>query len=98
MKKENVTFEITKSLVMENSFGIVCGQNDVKLEIHIGFIDDDHGFFELYDIESGGQNWYAEGSLTFENDVLIDYDGVFELLPAILDKLESMGIDVNDHR
>ena len=96
MKKENVTFQIIENLVLENSFGIVCSQKNVTLEITIGWIDDDRGFFEIYDIDTGGQNWYAEGQLILDNNVLIDYDGVFELLPAIIDKLNEMGIDVTD--
>ena len=96
MKKQNVTFQIIDDLVLENSFGEVCSQKNVTLEINIGWFDDDRGFFEIYDIDTGGQNWYAEGYLILDNNVLIDYDGVFELLPAIIDKLKEMGIDVTD--
>jgi hypothetical protein len=98
MKKHDLTFETTENLVMENSFGITDAQNNVKLEINIGWIDDETGYFEISDIETGGNNWYTDGQLFLQNNVLIDYDGVFELLPCILDALEKMGIDVSDHR
>lgn len=98
MKLENCTFQITENLVMENSFGITRQQDNVTIEITIGWFDDQHGYFEIADIESGGFDWYAEGEIFLENDILADYDGVFELMPQILDKLESMGIDVDFHR
>lgn len=98
MKLENCTFQITENLVMENSFGITRQQDNVTIEITIGWFDDKHGYFEIADIESGGIDWYAEGQLFLENDILSDFDGVFELIPQILDKLESMGIDVDFHR
>ena len=98
MKLENCTFQITENLVMENSFGIVCQQNNVTIEINIGWLDNQTGFYEIADIETGGNAWYAEGQLFLENDILTDYDGVFELMPQILDRLELMGIDVDFHR
>jgi len=38
------------------------------------------GGFEIYDIETGGNDYYAEGGLWFNAyGELVDYDGVFSL-------------------
>ena len=39
----------------------------------------ERGWFEMYDLESGGDDYYAEGGLWFDGRELIDYDGVFQL-------------------
>ncbi len=57
------------------------------------------GWFEFYDIETGGEDYYAEGQLEIEDSVLVGYDGVFELPDFMLDILEQeMDIDVSEIR
>ena len=92
------TFQVVENLAMENSFGVLHAENNVTLEVTIGFNNENYGYFELYDVESGGDEWHAEGGLWFTNKVLTDYDGVFELLPCILDKLEELGYDCSEIR
>jgi|688.fasta_scaffold25578_6 hypothetical protein len=92
------TFQVVEDLVMENSFGVLHSQDQVTLEVTIGFNNAERGWFELYDIESGGNKWHAEGMLCFTDKVLTEYDGVFELLPCILDKLEELGYDCSEMR
>lgn len=84
-------WQVITSLVLENSYGVITKQDDVLLDVTIGIKDDDYGYFELYDIASGGDHWYAEGGLWFDGKVLTDYDGVFELLPCITQKLNELG-------
>tara|TARA_R110000765_G_scaffold133349_3_gene232118 strand:- start:12592 stop:12903 length:312 start_codon:yes stop_codon:yes gene_type:complete len=60
--------------------------------------DQSRGWYEIYDEESGGEDYYAEGILTFEGNELIDYDGVFELSEHTLNTLEEMGADVEEMR
>ena len=60
------------------------------------------GFFEYYDIESGGEDLHAEGGLWFDEDqgnlTLRDYDGVYELPMFILEKLsDEFGVNVEEH-
>ena len=50
--------------------------------------------FEVSDIETGGNNIYEEGSLIFEDNELVDYDGVCELAIPIIDILEHKGFNV----
>lgn len=60
------------------------------------------GCFEFYDLETGGEDTYAEGGLWFEEDqgglILSDYDGVYELPKFILQKLsDEFDVNVEDH-
>lgn len=89
------TFKIVSSMVLENSFGIIDKEKSVELDVTIGFNSDEYGWFEFYDINTGGNTWYAEGGLSFENKELIDYDGVFELPDFIIEKLEELGYDAS---
>jgi hypothetical protein len=89
-------FKVITNLCNENSFGVWNTDLDVILEVNIGFNDDGYGYFEFFDIASGGDKWYAEGSLILEGNKLIDYDGIFELPLFIIDNLIEMGIDCND--
>ena len=56
--------------------------------------DDQRGSFELYDEESGGEDYYGEGGLWFEGNELVDYDGVFEIDDEVVKCLEDWGADV----
>ena len=98
LKPQEVTFEATQSLQLENSFGVLRNQQDVKLHVTIGIKDEGYGYFEFYDIESGGDDWYAEGGLWFRDNQLTDYDGVFSLPNFVLDKLEELGVNVEEMR
>jgi hypothetical protein len=93
MKKE--TFEVAIPLQLENSFGVIKAEDSVKIEVTVGMNSAEYGWFELYDIETGGDDWYAEGGLWFKDNALTDYDGVFSLLPCIVEKLKEWGYDVS---
>ena len=66
-------------------------------------IDPDHGYggwYETYDLETGGDRFYAEGVLETEHDEdgsvrLVGYDGCFELPEFITDALESKGVIID---
>jgi hypothetical protein len=93
--KSQVTFNTKADLRLENSFGVLNQQENVELEITVGFNDENYGWFELYDLESGGENWYAEGGLWFKDRTLTDYDGVFSLPHEIIIKLEELGYNAD---
>ncbi len=94
MENQVHTFTTIQSMVAENSFGIVAEQENVTLHVSVGINSDTYGWFEIYDEETGGGDWYAEGSLTFDNKELVGYDGVFSLASFVMDKLEEVGINV----
>lgn len=94
--EQQVEMSVTTDMIRQNSFGITDKERNVELHITIGINSDTYGWFELYDIESGGEDWYAEGSLTFDNNRLIDYDGVYCLSNYIIEKLKEMGYDTSE--
>jgi len=94
IKKE--TFQTVQSLSLENSFGTIKAEDNITLEVTVGINSDDYGWFELYDIESGGEDWYAEGGLWIKDKVITDYDGVFSLSPVIIEKLKEWGYDTSE--
>ena len=63
--KKTIKFEATQGLTMASSYGVTRKEDNVKLEVIVSIRDESRGSFELYDIESGGENWYAEGGLCF---------------------------------
>lgn len=95
MKKE-ITKVVKETLVMENSFGIVRKEKDVEVTYIVRLPKHHYGSFEIYDNETGGENWYAEGGLWFKDKTLTDYDGVFALLPTVIEILEENGFDLED--
>ena len=94
MKKE--TFNAVQSLLLENSFGVLKSEKDITLEVTVGVNSDDYGWFEFYDVESGGDEWYAEGGLWLEGNVVTSYDGVFALPLFVTNKLKEWGYDVSE--
>jgi hypothetical protein len=94
MKQE--TFRTTQNLVLENSFGVVGKEDNVLLEITVGVIEGDRGWFEVSDVKTGGNDWYAEGSLEIEGMSVTCYDGVFELIEPIINKLKEWGYNVDE--
>jgi hypothetical protein len=94
--KIEVEFIATESLSLENSFGTIKEQNDIELQVTIGINSVDYGWFEIYDVQSGGEEWYAEGGIWFQGMTIVDYDGVFALPRCIIEKLREMGYDVSE--
>lgn len=85
-------FKAIESLSLENSFGTIKEQENIELSVTIG-IDGETGWFEIYDTDTGGDEWYGEGGLWFEGKHLTDYDGVFSLPICIVNKLKELGYD-----
>lgn len=98
--KKEVSFVVTTNLMYEGSFGVSRFQENVETQITIGMHEGWlTGWFEIYDIESGGEEFYGDGGLWFTNGMLVDYDGVFSLSSHVIDGLEKhFGIDVRYFR
>lgn len=89
-------FVAVQGLSLETSYATIKKEKGVKLCVSVGYrAEDDYGWFELYDEKTGGDDWYAEGGLWFNNEELTDYDGVFSLPPCISDYLKEKGFDVS---
>jgi hypothetical protein len=96
MSKQQYDFKVTKSLVRSTSHGVVNSEDSVELDVTVGIHDGgESGWFEFYDEESGGEDWYAEGCLEFDGKELVGYDGVFELSDFIIAKLVELGYTDN---
>jgi hypothetical protein len=74
---------------------------NVEMETSIS-VDPDHhygGWYETYDIESGGSRFYAEGVLeVLQNEdgtFLTGYDGCFDLPEYIIEALEEKGVIID---
>lgn len=95
MKEE--TFQATENLQLENSFGVLAAEDNVLLEVTVGIHEGgETGWFEVYDINSQGNEWYAEGGLWIEGNNITGYDGVFSLLPPIINKLKEWGYNTEE--
>ena len=89
-------FQVTESVSYGNSFGTIREEENVKLHVTIGINNDEYGWFEMYDLETGGSDWYSEGGLWIDNMTITDYDGIFALPQFITDKLAELGYNVEN--
>ena len=79
---------------------------NVEMDTSIG-IDPDHqygGWYETYDLETGGERFYAGGVLEtldtsdgYGNEAvaLVGYDGCFDLPEYIIEALEKKGVIID---
>ena len=96
MEAKQYDFEATQSLSLDTSYGSIRQQKDVELQVTVGIKDADSGWFELYDEETGGDDWYAEGGLEFDGMNVVGYDGCFELPNVVSDKLVELGYSLDE--
>jgi len=94
--KDRYEWKVNTPLRMSNSFGTIRKEDNVEVECILRFRNEDRGSFELYDLKTGGDDWYAEGGLWFKNGRLRDYDGVFSLPSFIEDKLKELGYNTEE--
>ena len=76
-------------------------EKNVEMDTSVS-VDPDHqygGWYETYDLETGGDRFYAEGVLEvyFDEDGprLTGYDGCFELPEYITEALEKKGVIID---
>ena len=80
----------------------VDAAKDVEMDTSVS-VDPNHqygGWYETYDLDTGGDRFYAEGVLEVywddNGDVrLTGYDGCFELPEFITDALEEKGVIID---
>lgn len=59
----------------------------------------ERGGFEIYDLETRGEQFYGEGMLQLDSKKhLVDYDGVYSLDRRIIEWLDSLGLISNDEK
>ena len=96
MEKQIFEFQVKENLSLSNSFGVIKEEDNILLNVSVGINTSTYGWFEIYDIESGGNEWYAEGGLKFRDKDLVDYDGVFSLPLSVINKLRELGYKIED--
>ncbi|MHA1988509.1 MAG: hypothetical protein ACW98D_17905 [Promethearchaeota archaeon] len=96
IKAEKHEFEATVGLSLSNSFATLKTENNVKLQCTLGIKDQFNGWFEIYDIETGGESWYAEGCIEFHRQYVVGYDGCFDLPSPIKEKLVELGYSLEE--
>jgi flagellar basal body rod protein FlgG len=83
--------EVVKKVRYSGSWGSTESETRT-MKITAGIDEDGRGAFEIYDVESGGEDYYGSGSLTLGRDgYLVDYDGVGSLDINIIEWLADYG-------
>lgn len=89
-------FITSMTLWWENSYTTLTDPATVDVEVIIYYDDTSTPCgFELYDVESGGEDFYADGGLWFTGNALTEYDGVFTLPDAIVDIIKEEGYSID---
>ena len=97
MSTQEKSFKKVRYVGWESSMSPIVEREKKTMQYHVGWIkDEERGWWELYDEESRGEDYYAEGTLGFDGNELNDYDGVFSLDEEIVKCLEEMGADVKE--
>ena len=97
MKKLEKSFKKTMHVGYETSMSPHIEREAKVMEYNVGWDKDkERGWFEMYDVESGGDDYYGEGGLWFDGDELTDYDGVFSLDENVIQCLKDWGANVDD--
>ena len=89
-------FKKTMYVGYETSMSPHINREKKVMEYNVGLIkEEERGWFEMYDEESGGEDYYAEGGLEFYKNELVGYDGVFDLDENIINCVKEMGANIN---
>ena len=97
IEKKREDFQVTAYVTKSTSYGIIDKQDGVELDVTLEMdFDKQYGWFEISDVETGGDDWYSSGGIWVEGNKVVDYDGVFSLSDFIIDKLKAWGYDVSD--
>jgi len=100
---KQIKYRINNNLQEENSYGIIRSQDDILMDCALSLRtgagqSEWASHYELFDIDSDGYEWHAEGNICIEmvdsRLTVTDYDGMFSLTPDILAVLRENGISV----
>mgnify|MGYP003110476541 CR=1 FL=1 len=95
---ETLEKQFKKSMYVgyETSISPHINREKKVMEYNVGWIkEEERGWFEMYDEDSGGEDYYGEGMLEFNGNKLVGYDGVFSLDENIIDCVKKMGAIIN---
>lgn len=100
MKIQHTWESVLPYISEETTHTTLRASNNVRIKTTIEIdMEWEHGWFEFYDIDTGGNRWHAEGELEVdEHDGqvwLVGYDGIFELPQHIIDKLKEFNVKID---
>jgi len=91
--KETMDIEETRYVCMEGSWGATPRVERTMRLTASANRETGRGCFEVYDVETGGNEFYGEGGLWFDdNGYLCDYDGVGSIDFGIIEWLDDLGM------
>lgn len=91
------TINVESPISMETTYSVLDSEPKAELNISVGVsTKDEYGYFEIYDVETGGERFYGEGGLWFKGKKLTDYDGVFELSQHVIKILKEWKFDTSE--
>ena len=91
--KETMDIEETRYVCMAGSWGATPRVERTMRLTASANRETGRGCFEVYDVESGGEEFYGEGGMWFDdNGYLCDYDGVGSIDFGIIEWLDGLGM------
>lgn len=93
---KSAIFETVSCASLENSFGTIAQKDNIHFHVEV-HVDDksNYGYFEMFEVDSEEEDWYASGGLWFKDGVLTDFDGVADLPTMVRDKLVEWGYKID---
>lgn len=91
-KEHSGKFTFESPINLETSFNVTPISDNAKSEIEVTINSDGKGYFD-WEVESEDIN--ESGGLWFEENELVDYDGVFELPAQLIEYLEKQGYNMD---
>ena len=100
MKDKQINAKVTYptlGVTVDSTGQDIHRDENVEVIVHVNAKASGHAYYEFYDVQSGGDKYYAEGSLEIDGGKLVDYDGVSSLPTVIMDILrDDLGVDVSE--
>ena len=96
MSELKKSFQKVRYVGWERSMSPTIEREKKTMQYHVWWDKSgEQGGFEIYDVESGGEDYYAEGGLEFTGKVLDGYDGVFSLDENVVECIKDWGADTS---
>ena len=97
METLEINFKETVYVGYETSMSPNIDREEKVMEYRVGWNKhEERGWFEVYDEDSQGEDYYEEGGLWFDGNNLIDYDGTLSLDENIIKCLREWGANTLD--
>ena len=84
-------FKVKEYVCTEGSWGNTPSESRT-MEYHVEWNkEDESGWYEIYDEESGGEDYHGEGCLEFDGNELCGYDGPMSLSDEVIKCIVEWG-------